>query len=261
MTKVQTNPTACKGLCPLSLCATKSIILLMSQPFKLFRLQQIDSQLDRLQARLAEIESLLSDDTARKLAAAEHADVQAELKIKYKALKHAEEEVRNQRLKIEQNESTLYGGKVRNPKELQDMQNEIAALKRYLSVLEDRQLEAMMDAETCEEAEQAAAMRLQAAESVFAGLRQTLEAERSGLENEVEHASSERQAAAATIPEADLKLYEQLRRQRKGLAVAKVSDRYCSACGTVLSTALLHAARSSTELNRCEVCGRILYAG
>ncbi len=58
--------------------------------------------------------------------------------------------MRAQKVKIEQTEATLYGGKVRNPKELQDLQNEAAALKRYLAVLEDRQLEQMIALEDVE---------------------------------------------------------------------------------------------------------------
>jgi len=233
----------------------------MSQPFKLFRLQQTDSQLDRLQARWVEIEAILQDHSAEEQAAAEHASAQEELNKKLKTLKRAEEEVHSQRLKIEQTESTLYGGKVRNPKELQDLQNEIAALKRYLSVLEDRQLEAMLEAEAGEEAERAAAGRLEAIQKAAAVQRAYLAAEQTRLASEIEHIKSERQATAASIPAEDLNLYEQLRRQRKGLAVALVSDRYCSACGSTLSATLLHAARSSTQLTRCDVCGRILYSG
>lgn len=233
----------------------------MSQPFKLFRLQQIDSQIDRLQARLGEIDASLQDHSAQTLATTEHDSAQSELNLKLKMLKRAEDDVRSQRLKIEQTEATLYGGKVRNPKELQDLQNEIAALKRYLSVLEDRQLEAMLEVETSEESEQAAAGRLEAINRTANEQHAGLEAERARLESEVEHADTERQAAISSIPEEDLSLYQQLRRQRKGLAVSKVSDRYCSACGATLSSTQLHAARSSTQLTRCDVCGRILYSG
>lgn len=233
----------------------------MSQPFKLFRLQQIDTQIDRLQARLNEIETILKDHSALEQAALEHANTQAELNKKLKTLKRAEEEVRSQRLKIEQTESTLYGGKVRNPKELQDLQNEIAALKRYLNVLEDRQLEAMIEAEASEDEEKAAAGQLESVRKAVEEKRSNLEAERAGLASEVEHAGIERQATISSIPAEDLSLYEQLRRQRKGLAVAIVSDRYCSACGSTLSATVLHAARSSTQLTRCDVCGRILYSG
>lgn len=261
MTKVQGYPTVCKGLCPLPISTTNSIIFSMSQPFKLFRLQQIDTQIDRLQARLGEIEAILQDQTAQAQATAEHDSAQAELNQKLKMLKRAEEDVRSQRVKIEQTEATLYGGKVRNPKELQDLQNEIAALKRYLSVLEDRQLEAMLEVEASEESEQAAASRLEAVNQSAGEQHSDLKAERARLESEVEHAGAERQATISSIPEEDLNLYEQLRRQRKGLAVAKVSDRYCSACGSTLSATQLHAARSSTQLTRCDVCGRILYSG
>ena len=55
-----------------------------------------------------------------------------------------EEEVREQQIKIEQNQSRLYSGKVTNPKELQDLQAEAEAFKRQLSLHENRQLEKMM---------------------------------------------------------------------------------------------------------------------
>src|SRR5512146_2214181 len=112
--------------------------------FKLYRLQQIDSQLDQAHARLKQIEAILSNNEAVRQAQERTEAAAAQLEQERKALRKAEEIVQAQRLKIEQTESTLYGGKVRSPKELQDMQNETVSLKRYLSVLEDRQLEAML---------------------------------------------------------------------------------------------------------------------
>jgi predicted nucleic acid-binding Zn-ribbon protein len=66
------------------------------------------------------------------------AESDSSLNLAQNTLKHAEAEVGRQKVKIEQSESNLYSGNVKNPKELQDLQNEIAALKRYLITLEDR---------------------------------------------------------------------------------------------------------------------------
>src|SRR5574341_261584 len=122
----------------------------MSQPFKLFRLQQIDSHIDQVQSRLREIEATLNEKAALNEARQHFTDAEANLAEAQKALHRAEENVNAQRVKIEQTEASLYGGKIRNPKELQDLQNESAAFKRFLATLEDRQLEAIIAAEDLE---------------------------------------------------------------------------------------------------------------
>jgi hypothetical protein len=90
---------------------------------------------------------------------------------------------------------------------------------------------------------------------------QNLLNERQHLLAEVERLQSECQATVATIPESDINLYNQLRQTRRGIAVAQVVDKNCSACGSTLSAALLHAAHSPNQLTRCDTCGRILYSG
>jgi hypothetical protein len=233
----------------------------MSQPFKLFRLQQIDSQLDQDRRRLAEIEGILSNNEALNQAQETLNQAVDARENASKSLRKAEDNVQAQRIKIEQTSATLYGGKVRNPKELQDMQNEIAALKRYQSILEDRQLEAMLELEEVEKLEAAASAEYEKVQNQVNTLHASLINERTILLESVKNSESERQAAASSIPQDDLSLYEQLRRQRRGVAVAKVTDKACAACGTTLNAALLHASRSPNQLTRCDSCGRILYAG
>ncbi len=233
----------------------------MSQPFQLYRLQQLDSHLDQDHARLNAIEVVLGDNHELMLAEQEAAQVASALEAARKALHRAEEDVKAQRLKIEQTESTLYGGKVRNPKELQDLQNESAALKRYLVTLEDRQIEQMITLEDVEQEHKAAAQKLEAARQLHAQTHQSLVQEQTVLLEEVKRLQVERQAALSSVPAEDLSLYTQLRQQRRGVAVAKVVDKTCSACGSTLSAALLHASRSPNQLTRCETCGRILYTG
>ena len=231
----------------------------MSQPFKLYRLQQLDTQLDRTRQRLADIQTTLSEDAVLAQAQEVAELASADLKEQRRMLRQAEENVRQQRVKIEQNEAALYGGKVRNPKELQDLQNEVAALKRYMSVLEDRQLEAMLTEEDSVAADSLAAARLEQVQAENAGRNQALIQEQTRLLQDVPRLEQERQATAASLPEADLRLYESLRRQRNGLAVAKIANKACSACGSTLNAVLLDAARSPNQLSRCDVCGRILY--
>lgn len=233
----------------------------MSQTFKLFRLQQFDSQLDRIKARLKTIEAALAEDEAYLRAQQAFEGATTAMENARKTLKRAEAESNDQRLKIEQTEATLYGGKVRNPKELQDLQNEVAALKRFRSVLDDRQLEAMMALEEAEGERERLQAELSTAKQEFDLKNSSLTDERSTLIAEAAQLEAERQAAASTITPADLALYEQLRLSRRGIAVAKLSDRSCAACGGMLNATLLQSARSPSQLTRCSSCGRILYGG
>jgi predicted nucleic acid-binding Zn-ribbon protein len=164
-------------------------------------------------------------------------------------------------LKIEQTEATLYGGKVRNPKELQDLQNESAALKRYLNTLEERQLEALIVFEENEAKHQAAAERLMKVEEEVRQTNHHLIAEQASLAREIERLETERDAVALPIPREEVVLYENLRAQKRGVAVARINNNTCAACGSSLNAALLQAARSPNQITRCDTCGRILFAG
>jgi uncharacterized protein len=231
----------------------------MTEPFKLFRLQQVDNQLDRARFRLKEIEAALSEDENLRMAQGQLQETSEVLQAASKRLHKAEQEVLDQRIKIEQTEATLYGGKVRNPKELQDLQNETAALKRFKVILEDRQLEAMIAVEEAEATFKESTQRLENARIEFDQKHISLTEEQANLLKDVARLETERQAATGSISTEDLNLYNQLRQQRRGVAVAKVSAGACSACGTTLNAALLSSARTATQITRCSSCGRILY--
>jgi uncharacterized protein len=233
----------------------------MSQPFKLYRLQQIDTQLDQARNRLVEIDNILKGEVRVQQAQAEAAQKEKVLAERQKALRRAEEDVQAQNIKIEQTEASLYGGKVRNPKELQDLQQESAALKRYLSVLEDRQLDLMLSVEEAEEEYEQAAQTFADVQGLVLGQQAVLVGEKTALEKQVERLEIERDAAKISIEEDDLNLYEKLRKQRMGLAVAKVVEKSCSACGSTLTPAAVQTAHSHNQITRCTFCGRILYAG
>jgi hypothetical protein len=246
-------------ICPLFFSLYASIISSMSQSFKLFRLQQIDTQIDKVKTRLREIEIELQEDSELQQANQRLEQARQFMHETEKALHRSEEEVLAQRIKIEETEAVLYGGKVRNPKELQDLQLESASLKRYQSVLEDRELDIMVAMEQAEADVQAALSKQQAALSKYESKNTTLSKEKAGLLEDVAHEEDERRATAEGIPTADLQIYEQLRQQRRGVAVARVIDRTCGACGSTLNTGLLSAAHATNQLTRCDTCGRILY--
>ena len=71
----------------------------MSQSFKLFRLQQIDSELDKIYSRLSEIEAKLADDLQIRLAQEKVEDAHQEQNDAALHLRRAEVDVQSQRSK------------------------------------------------------------------------------------------------------------------------------------------------------------------
>ena len=120
----------------------------MSAAFGLYRLQLIDSQMDQARTRLDAIRKVLENDLELRTATEHFLAAETAQKEAKGSQQQAELEVNTQRIKIEQTESSLYGGSVRNPKELQDLQNDVASLKKHLATLEDRLLEKMLAMET-----------------------------------------------------------------------------------------------------------------
>ena len=77
------------------------------------------------------------------------------------ALRTIEEKAKAVRVKLETSNAKLYGGRITNPKELQDIQLDVASSKRRLSAFEDEQLTAMIALEEAEAAQAAAEQSLE----------------------------------------------------------------------------------------------------
>lgn len=231
----------------------------MSQTLSLYRLQQVDIQVDRAHARLQAIQKMLDDVAELRLAKERVESTSALCQSADRELKQAEADAQNQRIKIEQTEASLYGGKGHSPKELLDLQNDVAALKRHLITLEDIQLEAMVNVEKSISANQTALDELEAAQNRSAEQNRGLQIEQTALQRELDKLFSERAATAGPIPPDALSKYDQLRQQRRGLAVAVINDNSCSACGSRLTAAQMQSSRASSQMAFCPSCGRILY--
>lgn len=231
----------------------------MSAALGLYRLQQVDSQIDSANARLGEIRKTLENNAEMNAALNRMQTSKAEHQRFQHELKNAEAEVQAQKIKIEQNESSLYGGSVKNPKELQDLQLEVASLKKYLVTLEERQLEAMMNAEDGESEMGSAGAALEVVQARLGNEHSKLIEEQTRLTSQLESLVDEREAAVAPVEQSMLQTYEALRKQKKGVAVAAIDDGICASCGTTITAAAQQAARSAKLVN-CSTCGRILFA-
>ena len=233
----------------------------MSQISILYRLQQIDSQLDKAHHTVDSIDKELGDNALLEAAQQRVSEAENKLQTETKHLKDAQNKSHDVRVKMEQSEASLYGGKIQNPKELQDLQNEIASLKRLISTLEDKELDAMMAVEEAETHFTDVKGIIQKVQGKQIEKTAHLSGEKTKLLEKIERLEAERKATLPPISAADLSLYNQLRETRSGVAVAKISSRACGACGTTLTAALVQSTQSTGQLVRCPTCGRILYPG
>jgi predicted nucleic acid-binding Zn-ribbon protein len=227
----------------------------------LFRLQTLDSQMDSHRSRLAGIDTEWNLHPELDQARAEEEAARSALETARHALRRAEEETRKQQQRIADTDKTLYGGGVRNPKELQDLQEEAASLRRYLAVLEERQLQAMMEFEDGEKTLSDAQQRREDQERRRTETESKLRAERESLQASLSTLEVQREAAVSAVSAEDQEKYSAVRRSKRGVAVVRLEAGSCTGCGVTPSSARIDSARSGQELVQCGNCGRILYLG
>ncbi len=230
----------------------------MSATFHLYRLQQVDSQLDKVNKRLREIQQIIDDNRDLKRAKVRVKKADLAQKETEKTLKSAERAVQAQHIQIEQAESMLYGGSIKNPKEVQDLQQKAESLKRHLSTLQDVQIEAMLAHEEKVAMLDKTKRALKKLRNELIQQNSELGGEQTVLKREKTHLLKEREIALSDIPPEMLSTYDKLREAKNGFAVVSVMDSSCSACGAMLTPSQQQIARA--ELTYCRSCQRIIYA-
>lgn len=231
---------------------------MVSQATFLYRMQVFDQTLTKRRARLAEIKAILGKDeqvveARNQLEAAEKA-----LKPWHTRARDLDLEIQSVAQKIKTTDQTLYSGKISNPKALQDMQDEIASLKRRQSQLEDQLLEAMLQGEEGQTAVAGTQKQLNEVQALWKGTQVDLLAEQQRLESEVATLEAQRKEAAAAIDRDSLNSYETLRAKKHGQAVALMEGDSCIFCGVEQTSMIAQKVRQGKELIYCGSCGRIL---
>ncbi|MDY6846316.1 MAG: C4-type zinc ribbon domain-containing protein [Chloroflexota bacterium] len=232
----------------------------MSEALNLYRLQKLDTQINRITTRLEEIERKLSDDSRVRHAQKSLEKAEAHVKQRRIQLNQIEDKVETQRIKRKRTQASLFGGKIKNPKELQDLQMESEALKKYISQLEDEQLEAMIAYEAAENAEKQATIDLEKTMGTVSEENASMLGEKNKLEIDLERLTREKDAVLQSISAKALNLYQALLKSKGGVAVAAVTEGGCSICGQSLTPGDLQSIRASNKLVFCPSCGRILFA-
>jgi len=232
----------------------------MNQSSLLHQLQLIDIEIEKGFARINEIHSIIESDTT--ISEAENLVTQSKEKCDNanRKLLAAEHDVNLTKQKIQLNESNLYSGIVKNPKELQDLQKELKSLKNRLDELENIQLEKLIHYEELDETLQLKIKKLSEVKSNFATMNSQLIAEYNNIESNINRLENEKTVTLSSILDENLNIYNNLRKTKRGIAVAKIKEDTCSVCGTLIRPSEQQLARSPKQLAYCSSCGRILFS-
>ncbi|MBN1679175.1 MAG: hypothetical protein JW966_02710 [Anaerolineae bacterium] len=232
----------------------------MSQPHALYHLQRIDLALDKRRQRLRKITTELEQNTTVQDARQVVTALEAEQRPQQARSTDLELEIQSTITQTEQLSNRLYSGKVGNPKELQDIQNKIAELKRRRSDLESKLLETMLTLDNLRDSLSTSSAFLKETESTWTDEMEAMLTEQKRLKREIKKLKIDRQAAEQDVFESNLDLYNTLRVQKKGHAVAKLDGETCTGCGVGQTSTLVQQVRHGQDVIMCPSCGRILIA-
>ena len=174
--------------------------------------------------------------------------------------KRLEDELASIEAKIAEIDKRLYSGAITVPRELQAMQAEVESLRRRRSDLEDEVLEAMAEREPLEH--EVSRLEGERAERDADGgrLRTAIAEAEAALDTEMGREREAREVAAARLPPALAKLYEELRTKLGGIGAARLVNGRCSGCHLTLPASELDRIRREPPdtVIRCDQCGRLL---
>lgn len=226
---------------------------------ELYVLQEIDSAIDAARAALAAVEEQLGETeelTSARAAVEEHREA---LRGLHESQRDVEWQVDDARSHVTAVESKLYGGTVRNPKELAGLNDDANMLKGHLQLREDELLNHMVKVEEQEAALRQAEAVLKEVEGRWRGEQADLLGQKERLEAELAELAGSRRGQAGRIDGRVLELYDLLRGRRQGKAVVKVERGMCQGCRISLPMSVLQKARSGFDVVQCVSCERILY--
>lgn len=229
----------------------------MSTIKQLYQLQEADLEIESGERALDQLVRQLGESQAVVKVQIKLQSEQQQLEELGRQQHTAEWEIADLVSKLTTAEEKLYGGRIRDPKELTNLQHEVTGFKARRSHLEDKALEMMDRLELSTATVADLSNQLQTLETEWHSRQQQLSADIEQFKTTLSDLKQKRQPLSAGIDTQAIELYQQLKKQ-KGQAVAKIEQGICSGCRISLSTTELRRARSG-RLVQCSSCGRILF--
>jgi predicted nucleic acid-binding Zn-ribbon protein len=227
---------------------------------RLLALQELDLSIDRLRARREFLESG-EEVVAARARANEIERAIGELRLALGGVEREVTRLENDAemlgRKADAEDKRMYDGTVANPKELESIRHEVASLRERRRRIDDDLLERMVEREDLETKIAGGETQLQDSRDRLGEIRGAEGAELAEIESALQERAAEREAMLPEFDEELLRLYEDLRRAKRGVGAAALIEGVCQGCHQKLSSAEM-ARLKTADIKRCEYCDRIL---
>jgi uncharacterized protein len=212
------------------------------------RERELRDEIERVESLLASDPSVVHAEEAFAQAKASRDEIQLRLR-------DSDRERETHRTKIRTREKELMSGRIRNPTELMQLNQEVDHLKASFAEEEEAELRLMEEGELAEQSVLEASERLQEARTRSANDEPALRAELESSQAELASVKADSEAAWAEVPPAAQRAYL---RVRVHPPVAEVDHNQCLACRVTVTSSGMQVLRKGDEIVNCDNCGRIL---
>jgi predicted nucleic acid-binding Zn-ribbon protein len=229
----------------------------MSLAGQLYKLQQLDLELQKRQQELNEVENQLSDNKALVVTESKAASQKEQLEAAKRKQKSSEWELEDLQEKVRQIDSKLYSGKTKDPKELVNLEKEDKGLKSQIRTKEDALLGLMSQVEEIEAKVKTTTEELERLKREWEQRQETFRPRKSEIETVLVKLRGDRNGLSQQIDSEAFNIYERIR-LTTGQAVVKVERGRCLGCHITVPTSQWQKAKAG-DLIQCNNCSRILY--
>jgi len=230
----------------------------MSVVIKLLELQELEIEIAALEKAITEARSNLGESQALKKARVDA--VKWDNHLRQLTSRQKDLELQSQELdaKLKNVNEKLYSGRVTNPKELTNLQQEADLLGTKAARVDEETIAVMEQTEKASDACKQSQHTLKEEEDSSRIEQKKLKEEIEDMLQKLGLLKQRHAQMSGEIPPQVLQQYERIKMQ-KGIAVARVSHGSCGGCRINLSTSQLQRVRNE-PLERCANCGRILFS-
>ncbi len=234
-----------------------------AEQMRLLDLQEIDTSLDRLRHRRANLpEQARVEELSTKARVLADRVTALEVEVADVALEQrkADQDVELVRDRAVKDANLLDSGTISDPKQLTHLQSEIASLARRQSELEDVEIEIMERLEQAEHRLRDLLIDKEQLDTELAQAQTMRDAALAELASGEADLLADRERVAATIEASVREFYDRLRGEYAGVGAARLFRGRCEGCRIELTPVDISRIREApeNEILRCEECRRIL---
>jgi len=229
----------------------------------LFRVQELETTVQQLEHRLANLPEQAELDRANEAARANQVGVDEAEARRYeltRGQKRKEEDLAVVEARMVDLDAKVYGGGITGPRELQALQDEIAGLRSRASTVEDDVLAVLDELEPVEAELATLATGREAIDAEIARAGGAVDAAAGAIRDELAAARAEIEEISTVADPVELATYQKRRPSFGASTVVRLVGTNCEGCPVHLSAVEADRIRKEPagSLATCDDCGRLV---